>query len=103
MGDARHSIGIVHQLGGLMQQAGFVGIEHQPFVLDASSGSPVYEMSRQEANVTYALLRPYVLASGVLDAATYDELYRWMQIEIQYATFRCVSFGLRVWGFKEIA
>jgi SAM-dependent methyltransferase len=94
------TIGIVHLLGRLLQQAGFVHQHTQPFVLDTSSDSPLSAASRQEFAVTYALLRPYLIRSEVLDAASYEDLYRWMLIQTQHPDFRCLAFGLRIWASK---
>jgi SAM-dependent methyltransferase len=94
------TIGIVHMLGRLLQQAGFVGMEQRPFVLDASYDSPLYASSWREFEVTYALLQPYLTSSGVVDAATYDHCYRWMLAETRQEDFRCLAFGLSAWGRK---
>jgi hypothetical protein len=94
------TIGIVHVLDRLLQQAGFVHLHTQPFVLDASADSPLYAASRQGLEVVYALLRPYLIGSKVLDAASYEELYRLMLTQTRAADFRSVAFGLRVWGSK---
>jgi SAM-dependent methyltransferase len=94
------TIGIVHMLGRLLQQAGFVGIEQRPFVLDASYDSSLYASSWREFEVTYALLQPYLVGSGVVDATTYDRCYRWMLAEARQIDFRCLVFGLSAWGRK---
>jgi len=94
------TIGIVHMLGKLLEQAGFVAIEQRPFLLDASVGSPLYASSLREFEVTYALLQPYLVGSGVVDAATYDTTYHQMLAETQYDDFRCLAFGVSAWGVK---
>jgi len=94
------TIGIVHMLGRLLQQAGFVGMDQRPFVLDASYDSSLYASSWREFEVTYALLQPYLVGSGVVDATTYDRCYRWMLAETRHVDFRCLAFGLSAWGRK---
>jgi SAM-dependent methyltransferase len=94
------TIGIVHMLGRLLQQAGFVGMDQRPFVLDASYDSSLYASSWREFEVTYALLQPYLVGSGVVDATTYDRCYRWMLAEARQIDFRCLVFGLSAWGRK---
>lgn len=94
------TIGIVHMLGRLLEQAGFIGREQRPFLLDASVGSPLYASSWREFEVTYALLQPYLVGSGVVDAATYDRCYHWMLAETRQVDFRCLAFGLSAWGRK---
>jgi SAM-dependent methyltransferase len=92
------TIGIVHMQGKLLEQAGFVGIEQRPFLLNASAGSPLYASSVREFEVTYALLQPYLVGSGVADAITYDTTYHQMLAETRHNDFRCLAFGLSAWG-----
>jgi SAM-dependent methyltransferase len=94
------TIGIVHMLKRLLAQAGFVELEQRPFLLDASCGSPLYASSLREFEITYALLQPYLVSSGVVDAATYEHTYQWMLIETQQDDFRCLAFGVSAWGRK---
>ncbi len=94
------TIGIVHMLGRLLQQAGFVGREQRPFLLDASASSPLYASSLREFEVTYALLQPYLVGSGVVDATTYVHCYHWMLAETHQQDFRCLAFGASAWGSK---
>jgi len=84
----------------LLQQAGFVATQKRPFVLDGSSDSALYASSYHEFEVTYALLRPYLIRSGVVDPTTYDEQYQQMLIQVRQKDFTSLSFGIRVWGFK---
>jgi ubiquinone/menaquinone biosynthesis C-methylase UbiE len=96
------TIGIVHMLKRLLEQAGFVGIEQRPFLLDASVGSPLYASSLREFEVTYALLQPYLVDSGVVDATTYVHCYHWMLAETHQPDFRCLAFGASAWGSKPL-
>src|SRR5450759_3293858 len=94
------TIGIVHMLGKLLEQACFVGIEQRPFLLDASVGSPLYASSVREFEVTYALLQSYLVDAGVVDATTYVHCYQWMLAETHQQDFRCLALGTRAWGVK---
>jgi SAM-dependent methyltransferase len=94
------TIGIVHMLGWLLEQAGFVARQQSPFLLDACAGSRLYASSFREFEVTYALLLPYLTASGVVDAGTYERTYQQMLIEVKRKDFRCLAFGVSAWGHK---
>ena len=96
------TIGIVHMQGKLLEQAGFVGIEQRPFLLNASAGSPLYASSLREFEVTYALLQPYLVDSGVVDAIAYAKAYHLMLAETHHHDFRCLAFGLSAWGSKPL-
>ena len=94
------TIGIAHMLKRLLVQAGFAELEQRSFLLDASVDSPLYASSFREFEMTYALLQPYLIGSGVVDAETYDTIYRQMLIETQQDDFRCLAFGVSAWGIK---
>jgi len=84
----------------LLEQAGFLARQHEPCLLDASYHSPLYASSFREFEVTYALLQPYLVSSGVVDASTYERTYHQMLLEVQRTDFRCLAFGLSAWGRK---
>src|SRR5450755_292373 len=92
------TIGIVHMLGKLLKQAGFVARGQCPFLVDSSYGSPLYASSLREFEVTYALLQPYLVGLGVVDAATYERCYHQMLAETRQDSFRCLAFGVSAWG-----
>ncbi len=94
------TIGIVHMLKRLLAQASFVELEQRPFLLDASCDSPLYASSLREFEMTYELLQPYLVGSGVVDAATYERTYHQMLIETNQPEFRCLAFGVSAWGIK---
>jgi SAM-dependent methyltransferase len=96
------TIGIVHMLGKLLEQAGFVGLQQRPFLLDASATSPLYASSLREFEVTYALLQPYLVDAGVVDAMTYVHCYHQMLAETHQQDFRCLAFGVSAWGSKPL-
>jgi SAM-dependent methyltransferase len=94
------TIGIVHMLGKLLEQAALVARGQCPFLVDSSYGSPLYASSLREFEVTYALLQPYLVGLGVVDAATYERCYHQMLAETRQDTFRCLAFGVSAWGSK---
>ncbi len=96
-----HSIGICHVLGKLLRDAGFQQVQHRPFLLEASSGTPLHDLSMQETALTFALLKPYLIGSAVVDEATFEELYRGLLSDIASVDFTSMSFGLTVWGIKS--
>lgn len=95
-----HSIGIVPMLVPLLRTAGFQQIKKRPFLLDASYDEPLYYQSCKEMEVTYALLKPYLVQSGVIADDVFDTCYKQTLIDMYQATFVCTSFGLTVSGRK---
>jgi ubiquinone/menaquinone biosynthesis C-methylase UbiE len=96
----RHSIGISHMLGKLLREAGFQKIGKRAFLLDASCGAELYDSSRKEAEITFALLKPYLVRSEVVEEEVFEKLYQEMLVEMMSGEFVCVSFGVIVWGVK---
>lgn len=95
-----HTIGIAHMLGKLLCHAGFVQIQKRPFLLDTSSSEDLYFSACKELAVTFDLLKPYLIRSGVIEEVTFDDLYQRMLMETIHEDFSCLSFGLTVWGAK---
>jgi ubiquinone/menaquinone biosynthesis C-methylase UbiE len=95
-----HSIGITHMLGKLLREAGFEKIEKRAFLLDASCGTELYDSSRKVAEVSFALLKPYLVSSGVIEEEAFDTLYNDMILEMMQDDFTSVSFGIIAWGVK---
>ncbi len=95
------SLGIAHMLGPLMQNAGFERVRKRAFLTDMSHDSPLYVSSLREAEITFALLKPYLLRSGLSSEQEYQHLYQQMLIEMQQEYFTAISFGLTVWGMKS--
>ena len=94
------TIGIVHMLGKLLSQAGFAQIQHRPFLLDTSSSEDRSFSACKERAVTFELLKPYLIRSGVVEEVPLDDLYQRMLLETIHEDFTCVSFGLTAWGVK---
>jgi hypothetical protein len=44
--------------------------------MDASAGMSLHAMTMQENQMTFALLRPYLVSSGLIIAELFDEQYR---------------------------
>lgn len=92
------TLGILHMLGKLLQDAGCVGLGQRPFVLDASAGTPLYDPCREDYEVTCALLQPYLQASGQFDDTSFEALYRELIEQLRDPDVRALTFGLTVWG-----
>ena len=95
------SIGIAHMLGKLLQNAGFDKIAKRPFLLEASYGDELYYSSAKSNEMTFALLKPYLVKSGFVEEHVFDELYDRMVEEMSRDDFTSISFGLTVWGTKH--
>ncbi|HJT55328.1 MAG TPA: methyltransferase domain-containing protein [Ktedonobacteraceae bacterium] len=94
------TIGIAHMLGTLLHHAGFVQIQRRAFLLDSSYGEPLYAASCKQMEVTFALLKPYLIHSGVVEEGAFDDLYYHMLMQTIHEDFCCVSFGLTAWAMK---
>jgi SAM-dependent methyltransferase len=92
------SMGIAHQLGGLLREAGFERVQQRPLLLDGSCGAPLSYSLLTTIEVGFTLLKPYLLTLAVIDASGFEQLYQQMQCEMRADEFRCLCFGLTAWG-----
>jgi ubiquinone/menaquinone biosynthesis C-methylase UbiE len=93
------SIGITMMLARLLRQAGFSQVSTRPFVLDASFESPLHYPIYKQMEMSYELLKPYLLHSGLTTRLAFDTLCRQMLIEMYQEDFACVSYGLTALGY----
>lgn len=92
------SIGIAHMLGKFLRDAGFEQIEQYPFLLDCSLGLDMHASACKQTEVSFLLLKPYLITTGVIGEAEFDALHHRMMIEMLHDDFTCLSFGLIVRG-----
>ncbi len=94
------SFGITHMFSTLLRNAGFEKIDKQPFLFDGSCGTEAYYNTTKNAELTFALLKPYIIKSGLAEEAEYDKLYQTMLIDMLEDMFIVNTFGLIAWGVK---
>jgi ubiquinone/menaquinone biosynthesis C-methylase UbiE len=97
------SFGMIHMLDKLLRTAGFQKVEKRPFLLDASLGSDLYYSTRNDYEVAYALLRPYMIQSGIVDEATFDDAYNTTFLDMIHDDFASVTTGFTTWGMKSLS
>lgn len=93
-----HTIGITHMLGKFLRDAGVEMIEQHPFLLDASLGAELYAITRKHIEISFLLLKPFLLSAGVIGEGEFDALHRAMIIDMLADDFSCITFGLIAWG-----
>jgi hypothetical protein len=98
-----YSLGITPMLGTLMKQAGFVQLQQRSFLLDSCAESELYYSTFKNTELVFVLLKPYLLAAGVVEEEAFDEQYRQMMLEMVAEDFTCLSYGVQVWGVKPVA
>ncbi len=94
------SFGIAHMFNTLLRDAGFVKIDKQPFLFDASCGTEAYYNGTKNFELAFLLLKPYIVRSGLAEEAEYDKLYQTLLIDMLEDTFIVNTFGLIAWGVK---
>jgi ubiquinone/menaquinone biosynthesis C-methylase UbiE len=94
--------GITHVLGKLLSDAGFEGIGQRPYVLDASAGADLHEVSCKDFEIALSLLKPYFIASKMIEEAEFDRLYNELLHDMKQPSFRSLLYGLTLWGFKPV-
>ncbi len=94
------SFGITHMFSTLLRDAGFVKIDRQPFLFDASYGTAAYYSASKNLELLFPLLKPYIIRSGLAREVEFDRLYQALLIDILEETFITNTFGLIAWGVK---
>jgi ubiquinone/menaquinone biosynthesis C-methylase UbiE len=95
--------GITHMLGKLLSDAGFQRVGQRPYVLDASSGADLHVVTSKDYEISLALIKPYLVASKMIEEAEFDRLYNTFLLDMLQDSFRSLLYGLTVWGFKPLA
>ncbi|MBA2287049.1 MAG: class I SAM-dependent methyltransferase [Ktedonobacteraceae bacterium] len=96
----KRSVGVVHMLKKLLQDAGFDQVERRPFIIDSSYGADLHHISCKDAEVGFALVKPYLIKSGVAEETTYDATYQQMLIDMLGEDFISLGFGVTTWAIK---
>ncbi len=96
----RRRQGITPMLGNWMRQAGYRNIRHTPYAIEISAGMPAHQMFLQEVAVYAQRIRPFLLATGVVSEADFDELVSRLHSELHEERFCGMCFVLQVWGQK---
>ena len=97
--DGRH-IGIINQLGRLIQEAGYQDAQHKAHAIDFSAGSADFEGWYQNFTLVFQLLKPFYLEAGVTTEEKFERLFQQMVGEILAPSFRGLFPLLTVWGVK---
>jgi SAM-dependent methyltransferase len=96
----RRSIGICHMLAHLLRQANFTNVASKPFLIDASSGSPMHYAGTKDTETSLLLLKPYL--SQEIQDIEQEALFAQAQLDMRQEGFTSISYGLQVWGEKPI-
>jgi ubiquinone/menaquinone biosynthesis C-methylase UbiE len=96
----KRSIGICHTLSKLLKDAGYSERASKSFHIDSSYGAPHHLEGCRDTEMAFALLKPYLLKTGLVEEAEYEALFYQLQIDMRNELFTNVSFGLQTWGYK---
>ena len=93
-----YSLGIAYMLRKLLEDAGFLNLTMHPFVIDMAADTVLYHYALKDMEFLYMLVKPYIVNLGLVDSATYDQIYDQMIRETYQLSFVGMCFGLTVWG-----
>ncbi len=97
--DGQH-VGTTPVLRRLLYGAGYQNIHNIAYALDFSVGTEAYEAMRQNVEVAFQLLLPFMLRWEVTTQEEFDQLYQQMVIEMLSDTFCGLWYFLSIWGKK---
>jgi ubiquinone/menaquinone biosynthesis C-methylase UbiE len=93
-------IGLTPYLGSLLHEAGFEQIGNRAHTPDVSSWTPDAELWRQSTDMTWGLLIPFLVKSGVTTDEEIQQLRTQAHIEMLSDDYRGMSFYYTAWGTK---
>lgn len=95
-----HSIGMLAVFKRLLKQAGLQDIRLTPYLIDSSTDSELYHLSRDEVTVSFKLLEPFLVRSvGLISQQEFDTLYH-LATGDMYGDFCAVSLVVTACGRK---
>lgn len=97
-----HSFGVAFMLKKLLMNAGFENIRDKAFSLDASYGSYAHYNACKDGELFFQIIKPYLVASGLVEEAEFERLYYEMIIDTLSDDYTCITFGLSAWGQKPL-
>jgi ubiquinone/menaquinone biosynthesis C-methylase UbiE len=95
-----HNIGIVTVMSGLLRDAGFAQVRQKAHVADFSAGTKAFEGWYQSNKMTFPLLEPFIVQSGVISKEEYEQTYQQMVAEMLSNDFCGAVFLLTALGNK---
>jgi len=93
-------IGLTPYLGSLLHDAGFEQIGNRAHTPDVSSWTPDAEIWRQNTDITWGLLIPFLVKTGVTTEEEIHQLRTKAHIEMLADDYRGMSFYYTAWGTK---
>ena len=97
--DGRH-MGTTPQLARLLREAGYQQVQQRAHVMDYSAGTPAFEGIYQNNMISFKLIQPFLVQTGVTTQAEVDQLYDQMLVEMRNEDFCGLAYLLTVWGKK---
>lgn len=92
--------GISAMLGRYLQDAGCVNIQERPSIMDISAGSAFNQGGYQIFVLTYEIIGPFFLSTGVTTAQELEQMKHHLSLEILENSFRGIIYTLTAWGQK---
>lgn len=84
----------------LLTQAGFQAIQQQGLELDCSVGRPAHAELVEQVRIFFQLLKPFLLSSGGLSEAIYEQVFSRASMELLDDTFSGTWTFLVIWAHK---
>ena len=94
------SFGITYMLRKLLTDAGFTEVQGRAFHLDGSFGTDLHPIGVKDAEMAYALVKPYLIKTGIAEESEYDHIYTQMMNDILQEDFLGLTYGLTAWAVK---
>ena len=91
---------MTHMLPSLLRDAGFQDIHITAHALNISAGTDVWPDFYQNGEISFQMITPLLLKTGVTDQATLDALFPRIVGDLRRESFRGMWHYTTVWGIK---
>lgn len=96
-----HRLGLVPMLKPLLSGAGLVGVSHRGHFVDCSAATPLRDDFASKWLDLFALMRGFILETGVAEPGEYADAYERMRAELAADDFACVAQLFTAWGRRS--
>jgi SAM-dependent methyltransferase len=94
------NVSITTWLHRLLRDAGCVNIQERPSFWDFSAGSPEHQGGYEMITVSFQLIEPFLVGTGMTTQPEMEELRRQFELEVSDDSFRGIIYTLTAWGRK---
>jgi len=92
--------GVTYRLSRFLRNVDCKNVQVHAYTIDWSMGMPAWSIIRQDFEMAYKLMQPYLVKGGATTDEQWDALWEQAQIEFYETEFNALWYLVSVWGQK---